>query len=410
VHKLESLREEIAAFTRFVEELRFTGGMGLAPPPSPDGSSRLARSDSDGGSGSASGARASAEDAAGDAPRGGAFSEVLATVVARAERARDDAGQASLALVQIRVGVAHLADRLSVIRQGVGASPLPPVTDETLSEVLDECSRTLVAIRDRLFRYAEATGVDLLLVEPDGEGLYPPARPPYNSSSNDDDGAGAGASGSGSGSPSSPSARRPLSREGSSAFATSISPTRQQLARLGISDEELVNARPFNTRVAAAARVHTSRTLGITGGADAAASRASGTPMHGGGGAGELILDSPAGAGVGGGGAGAEFLGEDPFEALGRAGGGGYADGGLQELDDAAGGGRDDGAALSRDAIKRVAQRSLDSHRRTAARKKKGDDGDGGGGAAAPAAAPSGAASVKAGGLRKMAGPPRHQY
>jgi hypothetical protein len=114
VNKLETLRNEIEAFRRFVEELRYTGGTGLGSSsigsPSP-----LGRSNSTGAfSPNETSVRSPKADSSNDQilnPRGGPFSEIQASLVGRMERAKEDSTAAALALVQVRLGVAHVSER-----------------------------------------------------------------------------------------------------------------------------------------------------------------------------------------------------------------------------------------------------------------------------------------------------------
>ncbi len=367
-NRLESVREEIGAFSRLVQELRFSsgGGEGRAEGSAEDGSSP-------GGE----------DERVDDGPRESA-SEHESSMGARLLALRERSGAQSSSIMEVRMGVSHVSDSLAHARAALGMrlSARPGMGDEgerNLVEELGEISGVLSALLRTLAVHTVTTGEDLL--EPyGGLGLAPaelsslaggvPLKQMVQATSslmgrrrsvaNAEVAMGGGGE-----------AGRTNMSGGAAATFARIVPSPAALAAMGLRDEDLLTARSFNYRVVPNASGVAP--LAPLGGGENHAAIPEGSKPSSAGGDGLAALMA--------------HVKQHAVEVAAPA-----FDASAGEAEE------EDRGTLSRDAIKRSAVRAAHSHRPKAAPKEGGEE------KGAPSSAPSGAKK------KGMAGPPRHQY
>ncbi len=368
VHRIEVIKEEIEAFRRFLEELRYSNSTSFA------GASAVAKTSQDGGEGGGSPQKSSSSSSGSNEGSalstltdvlsgmsmadsqslnvrvpGTTFEEVNAVMTNRLNKARDNVSDASLLLMSARIGTAHLGEILSVVREAAGVKPLGDVTEENLVQSLQSCQATLATIAERLRLYYEISGTDLL--HPSGVEAEAASQ-------------------------AAAAAKEAQRTSSSDATSIVITPSPQQLAALGLNDADLLNVRTFNTRVHAAKRSEKYEVESLE--APVAAE-------------GDFLADSKGGpAATGSDGKMNEFALTTSDHAA------------TQEVFFA-----DEGHDAARNTIKKQAQRNADSHKRSSiARSKEASGGF------SSSSAPMLEKSESKGGkqVRKIAGPPRHQY
>jgi len=363
VHRIEVIKEEIEAFRRFLEELRYSNSTSFA------GASTATKSSQDiggggGGTSSPTGPQASALSTLSDVLSGMSmadsqsmnvrvpgttFEEINAAMTNRLNKARDNVSDASLLLMSARIGTAHLGELLSVVREAAGVKPLGDVTEENLVLSMQSCQATLATIAERLRLYYEISGTDLL--HPSGVEAEAATQ-------------------------AAAAAREAQRTNTSDATSIVITPSPQQLAALGLNDADLLNVRTFNTRVNAAKRSGMYEVESLEAPVAAEGdflAESKGVAVASDGKANDLAL--------------ASSLPADPSAP--------------QEVFFA-----DEGHDAARNTIKKQAQRNADSHKRSSIARSK--ESSGGGFSSAPIQEKSESKGGKQ--VRKIAGPPRHQY
>ena len=365
VHRIEVIKEEIEAFRRFLEELRYSNSTSFA------GASTATKSSQEIEGGGASSPlkatgphEASALSTLSDVLSGMSmadsqsmnvrvpgttFEEINAAMTNRLNKARDNVSDASLLLMSARIGTAHLGELLSVVREAAGVKPLGDVTEENLVLSMQSCQATLATIAERLRLYYEISGTDLL--HPSGVEAEAATQ-------------------------AAAAAREAQRTNTSDATSIVITPSPQQLAALGLNDADLLNVRTFNTRVNAAKRSGMYEVESLEAPVAAEGdflAESKGVAIGSDGKANELAL--------------ASSLPADPSAP--------------QEVFFA-----DEGHDAARNTIKKQAQRNADSHKRSSIARSK--ESSGGGFSSAPIQEKSESKGGKQ--ARKIAGPPRHQY
>lgn len=172
--RIEALRDEIAAFAKLVQELRFSSGE-LAPGEGGFADSRMSTGGESGTGGEAFGlttggsgmttAEADAEAALMDQPRN-SEEALLSSALAKLEGLREMQAALASKLVELRMGVTHLVDAIAPVRYSMGAPPLPTVDSDNLAQVVRDAGVSLKQIIRLMCRHFLAHGVDLL----DGSG------------------------------------------------------------------------------------------------------------------------------------------------------------------------------------------------------------------------------------------------
>lgn len=364
VHRIEVIKEEIEAFRRFLEELRYSNSTSFARASTATKSSQ----EIEGGASSplkATGPHeASALSTLSDVLSGMSmadsqsmnvrvpgttFEEINAAMTNRLNKARDNVSDASLLLMSARIGTAHLGELLSVVREAAGVKPLGDVTEENLVLSMQSCQATLATIAERLRLYYEISGTDLL--HPSGVEAEAATQ-------------------------AAAAAREAQRTNTSDATSIVITPSPQQLAALGLNDADLLNVRTFNTRVNAAKRSGMYEVESLEAPVAAEGdflAESKGVAIGSDGKANELAL--------------ASSLPADPSAP--------------QEVFFA-----DEGHDAARNTIKKQAQRNADSHKRSSIARSK--ESSSGGFSSAPIQEKSESKGGKQ--ARKIAGPPRHQY
>jgi hypothetical protein len=369
VHKIEVIKEEIEAFRRFLEELRYSNSTSFSSTSSTltksieiEGSGALSSTSVNDSSSSSSSALSTLTDvmsgmSLADSQSlnvrvpGTTYEEVNSIMTNKLNKARDSVSEYSLLLMSARIGTAHLGELLSVVREAAGVKPLGDVTEENLVASMQSCQATLATIAERLRLYYEISGTDLL--HPSGVEAEAASQ------------AAAAAK----------EAQRTTSSSDSSSIV--ITPSPQQLAALGLNDTDLLNVRTFNTRVYAAKRAEVHEVEAIE------------APVAS---EGDFLAESKGIAKSGDGGKVNELPTGTDLSVQNEV---FFAD---------------EGHDAARNSIKKQAQRNADSHKRSSlARNKESSGGSGGGGFTSTATQEKN--ETKSGKqVRKIAGPPRHTY